>query len=576
MQFLLNKTVKLKNNSLNKYFNRKKIIKSDSVDKYNNGFDFRDFRKETNTININKKISKKMRKIKQKNRYKRNIYKLLYDQIHSDVAGIEKEIKIGKKLIVPYSVFRNNQLKNELLIKRYLNPITNIDTKNNKKKFVSPEIKNNIIKYNSSIINKSPKKNFGLKTYSSFSNIKKNLVIPNLKTENNTTINLVKSRSNKIRTLTVINNNENNIEKNLSNTEKSNINNAIASSNSLSIELLNSKKSLYKVRSDTQIQKRKKTLYITYDERWYIKNKFINMKLDKNLIENIEIQSQIIHDQFALINENIRIMTTEYIINKGLLVKFSVLNLKDQKAININIEETNGLMIEISHILLEKYESHLQKFMTKILKRIDKDDSKFVDDEKKEFRDNIILYTEACIFFDISYKSYCILIQRDKNYKIDKSNFIKVYQYLDRLRLSMSKLVLDIKNIFTGIYKKEKKIITECVEKILKIKERKDYFDKKKLDCHKKFGEFLNGIDPFKYKAAIRMRYNEDNEINMKINRALGKKNNVDHTFYNIKKFNIGSKLVTDLMGYATKEFRDYVVTERIRTKAFEMENIDD
>jgi len=45
----------------------------------------------------------------------------------------------------------------------------------------------------------------------------------------------------------------------------------------------------------------------------------------------------------------------------------------------------------------------------------------------------------------------------------------------------------------------------------------------------------LNGIDPFKYKAAIRMRYNEDNEINMKINRALGKKNNVDHTFYNIK-----------------------------------------
>ena len=121
MQFLLNKTVKLKNNSLNKYFNRKKIIKSDSVDKYNNGFDFRDFRKETNTININKKISKKMRKIKQKNRYKRNIYKLLYDQIHSDVAGIEKEIKMGKKLIVPYSVFRNNQLKNELLIKRYLN-----------------------------------------------------------------------------------------------------------------------------------------------------------------------------------------------------------------------------------------------------------------------------------------------------------------------------------------------------------------------------------------------------------------------------------------------------------------------
>ena len=61
-------------------------------------------------------------------------------------------------------------------------------------------------------------------------------------------------------------------------------------------------------------------------------------------------------------------------------------------------------------------------------------------------------------------------------------------------------------------------MITNCVQKIIRIKEQKEsYVKKPKLDFHKKFCAFRSGIEPFKYKGEIKMKISEDNEINMKI-----------------------------------------------------------
>ena len=134
-------------------------------------------------------------------------------------------------------------------------------------------------------------------------------------------------------------------------------------------------------------------------------------------------------------------------------------------------------------------------------------------------------------------------------------------------------MVLDIKNLYKGNDKREKKLITECVEKMIRIKEHKDIDNRKKVDCHRKFGSFHSGIDPFKYKGGVIMKMPEEKEIIMRINRALGKKNDKEQGYYNIKKFDVGSKLVTNLMGYATKEFREFIISERIRRKFYESQN---
>ena len=62
----------------------------------------------------------------------------------------------------------------------------------------------------------------------------------------------------------------------------------------------------------------------------------------------------------------------------------------------------------------------------------------------------------------------------------------------------------------------------------------------------------------------------------MRINKALGKKNNIGKTFENVKKFDINSKLVTNLMKYGTKEFREFIIYERIRRKFYDKEKEND
>ena len=72
------------------------------------------------------------------------------------------------------------------------------------------------------------------------------------------------------------------------------------------------------------------------------------------------------------------------------------------------------------------------------------------------------------------------------------------------------------------------------------------------------------------------MKITEDNEINMRIKKALGYRNDNDKNFDIIKKFDIGSKLVNNLMKYGTKEFREFIIYERIRRKFYEKQREND
>jgi hypothetical protein len=530
----------------------------------------------------------------------------LYDQIKSDVAGIDKELAMGKKLIIPYHLLQRNRMRKEVLLNKNINLINpkdieeeedtnNLSIKRADSKMSIPRIKNfncAINSFNSNNnMNNSARNDFAPKSL--FSKLKSNDYTSFLKARGKTKLNMIKSISDNINKDSFSSNNsrddkdEKNKKKNLpfitsdnfyekkySNTDRAYMNNNTLNRMN-TFDLLNSKSSFIKIGLDkNQNYKRKKSLFVNFDKRWYIKNQFIYIKIDKLLIENNYIQSQIIHDQYALINENVKIIVSKYIVDKELINKFNISTLSNQQNININLEESIGLMIEISYLLLEKYENSLQNFITQIIKREKKEKFKIIDDEKKEFGINITLFTEASSFFSVCYKSYLILIQKDENYKIKKTSFYKLHQYFDRLRLGVNKIVLDMKNLYCWNNGQEKKLITDCVQKIMRIKEQKSVIQrKKKLDCHRRFGAFRSGIDPFKYKGGIKLILSEDKEIISRINKALGKKNDKAQNFYSVKKFDIGSKLVTDLMSYGTKEFREFVISERIRRKFYESEN---
>ena len=607
MQKLLNKTAKSNDNNFKQIVNAENNQKNkEQKENTNDSEKKRKIRKSIKyySINIRKTIKKKMDKIYNKNRYKRNIYKLLYDQIRSDITDINKEIKKGKQLVVPYAVLKNRMLlerKKCMAIFRVEDSSNNNNTnkKTEGKNIIIPKIKNINLINNSCISNtticttlRNDLKPNTLDNIIKFK--KKNNYTLNLKTRNKQQLDLIKTvtenNNNTMKDGLILTNNNDNeknrqsifqtdnddnyIDKIYPNTERNNYvsnNNIIQTLNNKSMDKTFIKTSIYRDNLETFIKQRKKCLYVTYDEKWYSKNKFINIKLDKLVIGNNFIQSRIIHDQYALINEGIKLFQSKYLVDKELLNKFNSTNIQNQQIINVNIEESIGLMIEISYLLLEKYEDNLLNFITQVVKRPNQDEYKLIEDEKKEFSNNIALFAEACSFLSVSYKSYLILIQKDEHYNINKKNFNKIQQFLDRLRLCINKLILDMKILFYGNNNREKKIITECVHKIIKIKEQKYGYEKKqKLDCHRKFGDFRTGIDPFKYKGQIKIKSNDDKEIKMRINKALGRKNYNENNFNNIKKFDINSKLVSDLMKYGTKEFREFVIYERIRRKFYD------
>ena len=63
----------------------------------------------------------------QNKKCKRNIYTLLYDQIKSDVTGINKELAVAKKLIMPYHLLQRNRMRKEVLLLQNVKGIPDIE-----------------------------------------------------------------------------------------------------------------------------------------------------------------------------------------------------------------------------------------------------------------------------------------------------------------------------------------------------------------------------------------------------------------------------------------------------------------
>ena len=584
------------------------------------------------SINIRNELAKKMEK--KKNLFQRQIYTPLYIQMHKSLREIEKDIKTAQQYVLPDKVILK-KLRNPILdtlfqlkqkeIKLLLN--NNNDNKsisNNyfREKMKTSKIKKKIGNHQNNIFVKTFSKDLNKSQYRSKSKIRKMLSFRSnieaykdkknnndydTEEKNGAPLNMnlfsdtdLDSKSN---ILSPTNSNSPIMPKKsptLLKGESKDINNKLLMTSFLS-KNLNTNANVQELKLNNEdfnnknVNKiRYKTFYIEYQPEWYSKNKFIKNRFEKNMIINPLFQKKIIDDQLALLFENMKIFQSQYLIDKNLNKYFSKISWNTQKSLNCNLEEAIGLLTEISYLILNGYDNIIQNFISNPIPRITKKKLKSVINERQEFILNITSFSETFVFLKVCYEAYNIIFSNKEEFFINKSNFEILYQYLDRARYVVSKICLELSNMYKEQNKEDKKIIEECLKKIknvnrkalinnlkiinnniknnndvnVKNKNKKNKIQKSKVDCHQKFGLFSSGINSFRYKGPKKLKLSEEHLTNLRINRAFGSVSYREiRPSKHFSKFDINSRLVNQLMKYATDEFKSRIISERIRQR---------
>lgn len=581
------------NTKTDTYFNKKsKIVKLNTIKSFST-----------------KKESLKIKDIEGNyNLYDKLIFEPIYSQIHKNMKEYTEEIKTGKQLInsgkkIKREIFQYKYKKDNLLLNNYAKD----DSKNKK-------LYNNL----------SIKKSFFLKTFSGninnlySENNKKRVMFRNLHLNeainNNTDNSRLKFKSYTDR------NKKNEDDKNSINDEeldtklnipeiKKNSNllfrnseNKLMSTNSL-INFSQLNRTLTNTPKDKTIS-RTKTYYVEYDPKWYIKNKLIKTRFEKDTITNPLLQKKLIDDELVLLFDNMKLFQSKFIVNKTLNRDYEkLLSNKSKTVINILLEETIGLFIEISYLLLNNYSTDIEKYISNPIARKTKQSVKKVDNEKKEFKINITNIYESYIFLKVCYEAYKIILNTKKDFYINKNNFEILFQYLDRARFDLSQICSELNILYQEPNQDDKKLIDRCMNRIkknhikifnaLKSEDKSNnknsqfnsksfsrtkflkYFNNKyksKIDCHQKFGLFNSGIDSFNYNGPKKLKLNEQQLVNVRINKAFGG-NSRNLKLKHFPKFDINSRLVNNLMKYATNKFKNDIISERIRQRFYELNN---
>ena len=584
--------------------------------------------------NIRNEFAKKMEK--KKNLFEKQIYSPIYIQMHKSLREIEKDIKIAQQYVLPDRPILK-KLKNPLIddvIKLKPNDnklLLNNNNNNNNKSSITNYFRTEKIKI-SKIRKKTGnfKNNLFIKTFSNDLNksiyrnkdnykIKKLVSFPPFIQEYKEKNNNKNDDEEHLLNLNIFNDTDLDSKSNLlsptssgspailkkSNTlikgESKDINNILLKTSILSKK--NTKTSINEPElrlSNEDVNKninkpRYKTYFIEYQPEWYFKNKFIKNRFEKNMIINPMFQNKIIDDQLALLFENMKIFQSQYLIDKNLNKQFSKISCYTQKTLNCNLEEAIGLLTEISYLILNEYDNIIHNFISNPIPRITKKKFKSVINEKQEFIVNISTFSDTFVFLKVCYEAYNIIFSNKEDFYINRNNFEILNQYLDRARYVVSKICLDLKNMYKEQNNEDKKIIEDCLKKIknvnrkalinnLKIlnnniknnndnnaknKNKKNKnIQKAKIDCHQKFGLFNSGINSFRYKGPKKLKLSEEHQTNLRINRAFGSLSHREmRPGKHFSKFDINSRLVNQLMKYATNEFKSRIISERIRQR---------
>ena len=222
---------------------------------------------------------------------------------------------------------------------------------------------------------------------------------------------------------------------------------------------------------------RRKKFKIEELTRWEFSNESENQFNAKAFIEDKEYQKNLVSNQIDIIIDNTNFFKLNHINILAQYIKNDDLNQKHLIKLNILIEETSALYIEISHLIIKDFESFLfVKYKLPPCSPPEMIDGAEVKDEKYEFGTDIKLLNECTKFLTSSYEIF-IVLNKQSNYIIPMKKFVKIRDFLNRARYNISNLV-SISKKYLEELRYEKGIINqfneqqELIDKNLKLKNK--------------------------------------------------------------------------------------------------------
>lgn len=329
------------------------------------------------------------------------------------------------------------------------------------------------------------------------------------------------------------------------------------------ITLTKSAKTLSSVSSEVSINVRKKNFTIKYDKKWYKKHDLpIPNDLTPQLLTDKDYQRTLISNEIIILLENIskfKISIYESIsqqIHNGFITQPYL------KKFNLLIEETCGLLVEISHRIISDFEKYITKetFISPAKPSRMIEELSASNDEIKEFDINILIFNESVSFLSSSYEMFLLLFSQVDNYILTFDNMIKVKQYLARARYNVSGIIFTSKryvinsNIDNYAYDKY------FLEMTKKEQEKKEERKVALKDMNERFRERL------------KIKYNEEIEKNRRLHFALWGRGQ-DKEFEEKKRLvtkkkekhiDLGSKMISKMMLYMTPERKNEILGEKL------------
>jgi hypothetical protein len=197
---------------------------------------------------------------------------------------------------------------------------------------------------------------------------------------------------------------------------------------------------------------RKKHFKVVYIDNWFSKNGFPLQKLDNFTVNSLDFQSKFISDEIKVLMENMQRYKMIYLNDKKIFTIFKNLHKSYQIRFNKIIEDTCGLLMEISNDILIDFSRYLERFVSIHPPKPANFKSKIVINEEAAFISNVQVFNEVSMFFKACFEVYEILTKQVEDMVLPYQSFMRVHQFLARCRLNISNLTFSSKNFYKNFF----------------------------------------------------------------------------------------------------------------------------
>lgn len=365
-------------------------------------------------------------------------------------------------------------------------------------------------------------------------------------------------------------------------------------------------------------RQRLRTFKVSFIKNYNTKKNQNNIVLPKNIVLDLEFQSSVISDEIKVLLDSIETLRFTFFNSPQMIDVFRGIPNNYQEELNLLIEETVGLMLEISSIILSDFGKYLEKFISILPPSKERLKPCIIKNEEQTFLINVKLFNDVSLFVKGCFEVYLVLLKQEDDISLSYIKYMEVTQYLARSRYNISSLIFRSKSYILNHnedmkqlekYKFEKALVTKAQKKsISSLNEVPDVMvviSKPNLVTKKRvfFGDIkkqrkIELIErprkkkniSMKYKTEIkkhsdrsyfdlgekiRLQFNyklNDNKQRMKrLNNILTTKYNEDENFLEKSKAMLqnetsclNSGLINKMMKFIPKELKHQIISQRI------------